>query len=232
MLPVGAIVSGQRPQRPEDKRMAIDLNDPEVKAAIKTAISEAVEAATEPLVAKNKELLGELKKARKNSEIDPEEFNSLREEKEALEGKLSEAVKANKTALQEAEKYKKLHESESGFTSKLLVDNGLMAELTAAGVKKELLDGAKALIERQVKVEQDGENRVAKVGDKTLKDFVTVWAGSDIGKNYVAAPANSGGGGKGGGGKPAQKTMPRASFDSLGTTEQSIFMNSGGTLTD
>jgi len=176
--------------------MAIDLNDPEVKAAI--------DAAVEAVSSKNKELLAELKKARKNSEIDPEEFNSLREEKESLETKLAEATKANKTALQEAEKFKKLHESESGFTSKLLVDNGLLAELTAAGVKKELLDGAKALIERQVKVEQDGENRVAKVGDKTLKDYVTEWAGSDIGKNYVAAPANSGGGSQGGGGKATQ----------------------------
>jgi len=108
----------------------------------------------------------------------------------------------------------------------------LMAEQTAAGVKKELLDGAKALIERHVKIESDGDNRVAKVGDKALKDYVTEWAGSDIGKNYVAAPANSGGGGQGGGGKPAAKTMARASFDGLGTTEQAAFMQSGGSLTD
>jgi len=207
----------------------------EQQAAIDAMIAKAVEAAeakAEATAAKNKELLGELKKARKNSEIDPEEYQRALDQVDELQSKLGEATKANKTALQEAEKFKKLHESESGFTSKLLVDNGLLAELTAAGVKKELLDGAKALIERQVKVEQDGENRVAKVGDKTLKDFVTEWAGSDIGKNYVAAPANSGGGSQGGGGKAAAKTMPRASFDGLGKTEQAAFMQTGGSLTD
>lgn len=207
----------------------------EQQAAIDAMIQKAVETAeakAEAVAAKNKELLGELKKARKNSEIDPAEFESLRETNEALEAKLAEATKANKTALAEVDKYKKLHESESGFTSKLLVENGLMAELTAAGVKKELLDGAKALIERQVKIESDGDNRIAKVGDKTLKDYVTGWAGSDIGKNYVAAPANSGGGSQGGGGSAATKTMARASFDGMGTTEQAAFMKSGGSLTD
>lgn len=207
----------------------------EQQAAIDAMIAKAVEAAeakAEATAAKNKELLGELKKARKNSEIDPEEYQRALDQVDELQSKLGEATKATKAALTDAEKYKKLHESESGFTSKLLVDNGLLAELTAAGVKKELLDGAKALIERQVKVEQDGENRVAKVGDKTLKDFVTEWAGSDIGKNYVAAPANSGGGSQGGGGKAEAKTMPRASFDGLGKTEQAAFMQSGGSLTD
>ena len=212
--------------------MAIDLNDPEFKAAIKQAVADAVDAATEPLATKNKELLGELKKARKNSEIDPEEFNSLREEKEALESKLSEAVKANKAALGEVEKFKKLHESESGFTSKLLIDNGLMAELTAAGVKPELLGGAKALIERQAKVETDGDNRVAKIGDKDIKSFVSEWATSDIGKNYVAAPVNGGGGSNGSTGKSQAQQMKRSDFDSIGKTEQATFMQSGGTLTD
>jgi hypothetical protein len=207
----------------------------EQQAAIDTMIAKAVETAeakAEATAAKNKELLGELKKARKNSEIDPEEHQRALDQVDELQSKLGEATKATKAALTDAEKYKKLHESESGFTSKLLVDNGLMAELTAAGVKKELLDGAKALIERQVKIEQDGENRVAKVGDKILKDFVTEWAGSDIGKNYVAAQANSGGGSQGGGGKAATKTMPRASFDGLGKTEQAAFMQTGGSLTD
>jgi multidrug efflux pump subunit AcrA (membrane-fusion protein) len=179
----------------------------EQQAAIDAMIAKAVETAeakAEATAAKNKELLGELKKARKNSEIDPDEYQRALDQVDELQSKLGEATKANKTALQEAEKYKKLHESESGFTSKLLVDNGLLAELTAAGVKKELLDGAMALIERHVKIEQDGENRIAKVGDKTLKDYVTEWAGSDTGKNYVAAPANSGGGSQGGGGKATQ----------------------------
>ena len=74
----------------------------EQQAAIDAMIAKAVEGAeakAEAVAAKNKELLGELKKARKNSEIDPAEFEALRETNEALETKLAEATKANKTAL-------------------------------------------------------------------------------------------------------------------------------------
>ena len=50
--------------------MSIDLNSPEAKEAIK----QAVEEATQGLAAKNKELLAEVKEARKSRTIDPKEI--------------------------------------------------------------------------------------------------------------------------------------------------------------
>ena len=150
--------------------------------------------ATDALSAKNKELLGEIKKARKNSEIAPEEFNSLREEKEALEAKLSDANKAIKTASQDVERFKKLHESESQYTAKSLIDSGLTNALIEAKVDAKFLPAVKALIGRDAKVELDGDNRIAKIKDKPLSDYVKEWAATDEGKHYVSAPVNSGGG--------------------------------------
>ncbi len=76
--------------------MAIDLKDPEVKAAIKEAVEGAVEEATTGLNAKNKELLGKLKAAQKNAEIDPADHAALQQELSETETKLAEAGKALK----------------------------------------------------------------------------------------------------------------------------------------
>jgi len=50
----------------------LDLNSPEVKAAI----NEAVQEATKGLLAKRDELLGEVKKLRKGQEIDPSDIKN------------------------------------------------------------------------------------------------------------------------------------------------------------
>lgn len=172
----------------------IDLSSPEVKEAIKAAVEEA----TSGLIKKRDELLGEVKKLRKNSEIDPEDYQRLKEENDELHGKVTEAQKAAKKAIDEAAKATKQAEAESGAVSKLLVDNGLNEALAKAGVKPEYLKAAKKMLAENVQVVQDGENRVAKVGDKALSDFVSAWAQSDEGKHFVSAPDNSGGGASGG----------------------------------
>jgi hypothetical protein len=175
--------------------VTIDLKAPEVQEAIRAAVEEA----TAPLTAKRDELLGELRKARKGQQIDPETVAKLEEEVERLKGEVSTHQKAAKTAQTEAEKAKKLHESEAQIVQRLLVDNGLTAELVKAGVKEAVhIKAAKAMLAGQVQIVADGENRVAKVGDKTLEAFVGDWAKSDEGKFFVAAPANNGGGANGG----------------------------------
>ena len=173
----------------------IDLKDPAVQDAIKAAVDEA----TAGLLKKRDELLGEVKKLRKNSEIDPEDYQRLKDENDELQGKVTEATKAAKKAETEAQKALKQAEAEAGMTSKLLVDNGLNEALTKAGVKPEYLKAAKAMFAGQVQVVTDGDSRVAKVGDKALSDFVSAWAAGDEGKHFVAAPNNSGGGSGGGG---------------------------------
>lgn len=182
----------------------IDLNDPSVKEAIKAAVDEA----TAGLLKKRDELLGEVKKLRKNFEIDPEDYQRLKEENEELQGKVAEANKAAKKAGEDAQKALKQAEAEGSAVRQLLVENGLNEALTKAGVKPEYLKAAKAMFAKDVQVIADGENRVAKVGDKALTDFVSEWAQTDEGKHFVTAPANSGGGagaGKGGSFTPNKK---------------------------
>jgi hypothetical protein len=118
---------------------------------------------------------------------------------DATQAKLAEAVKAAKAATTEAEKVKKQYETESKVAHNLLVENGLTQALVAAKVKPELMKAAKAMLSGSVVLTADGENRVAKIGDKPLADAITEWAKSDEGKHFVAAPANGGGGASGGG---------------------------------
>jgi len=190
----------------------IDLNDPSVKEAIKAAVDEA----TAGLLKKRDELLGEVKKLRKNSEIDPEDYQRLKDENEELQGKVTEANKAVKKASEDAQKALKQAEAEGSAVRQLLVENGLNEALTKAGVKPEYLKAAKAMFAKDVQVVQDGENRVAKVGDKALTEFVTSWAQSDEGKHFVSAPANSGGGA--GGSKGSQGASVKGKVD--GTPEE------------
>jgi hypothetical protein len=187
--------------------MAFDPQDAESKKAIKDAVEAAVTEATSGLVAKNQELIGKLKKAQKDSTISPEDHAALQAELDTTTAKLTEAVKLAKTATTEAEKIKKAYESESKVAHDLLVKQGLSTALLANGVKNPAyLEAAEALLYGKVVLTADGENRVAKVGDKPLADFVKEWAVSDKGKAFVEAPGNSGGGAHGGGAGTAAMT--------------------------
>lgn len=209
--------------------MAIDLKDAEVKEAIQAAVDEAVFG----LQAKNQELLGKLKKATKDAQIDPAEHQALQAEKETLEAKLTEATKSLKVVQTESEKIKKAYETESKVAHNLLVENGLTVALLESGVKNPAYQkAAKAMLAGQVVLVADGENRVAKVGDKPLVDFVKSWATSDEGKAFVDAPANNGGGANGGGnGAVGAKTMTRNAFEGLDPAKKMEFTKAGGALT-
>ena len=165
-------------------------------------IDAMIEAATGGLKSKNTELLAELKKARKSAEITPEQLSEVEAERDKLQSDLQAAHKLVKDATKAAETASKALEQESGFTQKLLIDNGLVGELTKHGVTNAAhLKAAQAMLRAGVQIVADGENRVAKVGDKALSDYVKDWAASDEGKHFVAAPNNSGGGANGGSGK-------------------------------
>lgn len=193
--------------------MPLDINDPEVKAAIDAAIEDAVSG----LKAKNIDLAARLEKARKGKEIDPDDHNALVARADKLESDLQAAQKENKTLKTEYDKTKKAHETESAFTQKLLVDNGLVGELTKANITNPvLLKAAKEMLKSQVALVIDGDNRKAMVGDKELSAFVEEWAASDEGKHFVTAQANSGGGaplGTGKAGGDMSKLSPMQKMD-------------------
>ena len=206
------------------------MDEKEVKEKIEAAVAEA----TAGLVAKNQELLGKLKKATKDAQIDPSEHAALQSELDATQAKLAEATKALKAANTEAEKVKKAYESESKLTHRLLVENGLTDALTKAGVTNPVhLRAAKAMLSGQVQLVAEGDNRIAKVGDKALADYVGEWAKGEEGKYFVAAQQNGGGGAPGGAGKGGNaKTLTRTAFDGLDVAAKSKFIADGGTVTD
>lgn len=193
--------------------MPFDPKDPEAKAAIDAAVQAAVDEATAGLSAKNKELLAKLAVARKSAEITPEQFAAVEAERDKLQADLTAAQKAAKDATKAAETATKQLADESGFTQRLLIDNGLTQALTAHGVTNPVhLKAAQALLRSGVQIVADGENRVAKVGDKVLGDYVKEWAAGDEGKHFVAAASNSGGGAAGGGsGTPATAEIMKLS---------------------
>lgn len=199
---------------------AFDPEDEDTKAAIDAAVEKAIGG----LQTKNRELLAKLRKAEKGSEIDPAEVERLESELETLKGQLSDANKALKTATKAAEDVTKQFTAEQAFNHRLLIENGLTAELTAAGVTSpHLLKAALAMIQLEHKpgVVAEGENRVAKIGDKPLADFVKEWAGSDAGKTFVSAGGNSGGGASGGKGAGGGDGANPWAKDSFNLTKQS-----------
>ena len=227
-------MTGHQPgQRPlitlREIEMPFDANDAETKKAVKKAVSEAVteavSEAVEGLKAKNSELLGKLKKAQKNAEIDPAEHAALQAELDEAQEELRASKKAEKKAVTEAEASKKSYEGESKVVHDLLVDQGLSKSLLENGIKNpSFLNAAKAMLKGQVTLESTGDKRLAKVGDKGLSEYIKEWAGSDEGKEFVSAPNNSGGGGGGGGGgnpgnENLTKMSPEARLDHINVQE-------------
>ncbi len=172
-------------------------------AADKKILDDAIADAISGLQSKNADLLTEVKKLKKGREIDPQTVTDLETENEKLTADLAIAQKTAKDATKAAETATNALKSESTAVARLLIDSGLVSELTKHGVTNPVhLKAAQAMLRGGVTIAADGENRVAKIGDKVLADAVKEWAGSDEGKFFVTAATNSGGGAAGGGGKP------------------------------
>lgn len=202
------------------------FDTPEEKAALQAAIDEAVQG----LKTKNDELILKNKKLAKGQEIDPQTVVDLENQLDAMKGELTTAQKAAKEAVKTAETATKALQAESGFTQKLLVDNGLVSELTKHGVTNPVhLKAAQAMLRSGVQIVADGENRTAKFGDKALADYVKEWATGDEGKHFVAAPNNSGGGAQGGG-NAGGKTIKEAAFNDMRPADRAKAMASGMTI--
>lgn len=200
---------------------------------LKAKIDEAIEAATGGLAKKNQELLAELKEARKGKAIDPAELDRLQTKIDSLEVDLGSAQKASKEQAKLLKQAQDALASESGFTQKLLLDNGLNDALVKAGVANQFLPAVKAMLGTQAKIIADGDARKAIIGDKELKDFVSDWATTDEGKHFISAPSNGGGGASGGAGNGSNaKVWTRERFDSASHYERSEFAKAGGKVED
>lgn len=167
----------------------IDLSAPEVQEAIKAA----VEKATAPLIAKRDELLGEVKKLRRESQIDPADLEKVEAERDQLKQQLAEAQRSLAKAQKDLEATAKARdEIQNAYTSSLK-EAALTDALTKAGITNPVhLKAAKALLGSAVEVAEENGQRVVKAGDKPLVDFVTEWAGGEEGKYFRANGADGG----------------------------------------
>lgn len=197
----------------------------DIDAAVKAA-TEKVQESIDRLEAKNEELVGENRKAkaaaRAASEIKPEDLTAAEDRAEKAEARIKELEKAAKDATTAKEKAEKALEDETGFTSKLLIQDGLKSALLANGVKDDtFIDALTAKFAAGATVVTEGDVRKAMIGDKSLDDAIKEFAASEPGKKFVSAPVNGGGGADGGRTiKADAKTMTRAAYNALSQTEQ------------
>lgn len=205
--------------------------------AVEAEIIADQEAAVEGLQRKNRELIMTNKKL-KASGGDDEKVTELEAKIEELTGQIAAEKKAAAKIAQERDTFKVAAESERGAVSKLILDGGLTEALTKAGVRKELMPAARALLKERgvlsVKVDGDTRKAVAMKDGKELdlESFITEFVGSDEGKAYIPGGLNSGGGATPGSGSAGSKTMKRAAFEALDPAAKMEFSKGGGTLTE
>lgn len=134
---------------------------------------EELKASNEAILSKNKELLGELKKERaKNREVDLDTYNKVIEENEVIKANLEKVQKEYKT---QVEKLSNDLNGKDAYLQKVIVDDGITKALLDAGVKKEMLAPAIAMLKGEVKTINDNGDYKAVVGDKALNDYAGEW---------------------------------------------------------
>lgn len=151
-----------------------------------------LQAEKEAMSAKNKELLGEIKKlkAKNNDAVDAEKyaeleakFDELQEQNDKLVKKYDADVKKLNADLSTA----------NGSLNRYLIDAGLSDNLAKAGVKAEFLEATKALLRGQASLKDEKGELKAYIADKPISEFVSEWAQKD-GRAFIAAPQGQGGG--------------------------------------
>lgn len=164
------------------------------------------------LKTKNADLLGKLKKKDDGEGGKVAELESKIDDlTEQLAKTTRDSEKVRKALEKERDDFKAMAANEQTAVSRLVLDNGLTEALTKAGVRKELLPAARALLKEQgilsVKSEGDVRKAVAKLAkdgkeeELTLEDYITKhFVASESGKAFIPASGNSGAGAGGNGG--------------------------------
>lgn len=210
-----------------------DLKD---QSSLDAALAAAIATAVEGLKTKNDEILGKLAAAKEN--MAPDDLAALQQAaidlKTLKDGQLEEQGEYKKlldtARAQHAEAIKaitdKFNTSEAQVKH-LMVNDGLAKALGAHNVNPVLLDAAISLLSGDVTLTDLDGKKTAQVGDKSLNDYVSDWASSDVGKNFTLAGGNTGGGAGGNGGANTPDDIAKA-FTHAGwnITEQAKLYNS------
>jgi hypothetical protein len=148
-----------------------------------------LEAAVEKATKEKKTLLDEKVKAKQEAEAAREAAEAAEEDKaraakdvEALEKQITKRFEKQLSDLTKA------NQSYEGQLSQLLIDNTIQANLAKHNVSPAYQKALTAMLKAEAKLE-DG---AAVVNGVSLEDHIASFVGSDEGKVFVAAPANSG----------------------------------------
>lgn len=189
----------------------LGVDDAKIDAIVAQAENEREEEVA-GLKTKNADLLGKLKKKDDGEGGKVAELESKIDDlTEQLAKTTRDSEKVRKALEKERDDFKALAANEQTAVSRLVLDNGLTEALTKAGVRKELLPAARALLKEQgiLSVKSDGDVRkaVAKLAkdgkeeELTLEDYITKhFVASESGKAFIPASGNSGAGAGGNGG--------------------------------
>lgn len=172
-----------------------NLTNLDLSEEVKAKIVEEYKADITGLKNKNSELLGSLKNSKtKLSEfegIDTEEYKTLKADKAKFEeNKLLEEKRYTELLAKKEEDSKKLTETIAILNNEKK-SNVLTNELIKAGVKPELVDIAKSYFGSKATLKDDGK---VVIGDKELSETISEWSNSEVGKTFIKAVANNGGG--------------------------------------
>lgn len=182
------------------------------------------------LEAKNAELVGDLRKARKSSEIKPEDLAAAEDRADKAEQALAEANKQVKALTGERDKAVKALEQESAAARTFALDAEITDAIAKGNVVPALVPAFKAMVAQQAKADLvDGKYSVM-IGDKPARDYITSFLDSDDGKHFKAAAANGGGGAPGGGGAGGGKVANAEQFAAMSAKDRAAFFAGGGTL--
>ena len=227
---------------------AVNMDAPEVQEAIKLAVAEA----TANMAKKNSELLSELRPLKRLKDIDPDEYQTLKQqaaETEAARLKKSGEFDTLKAQLVTAHQKEIAARDQRELTMKSaleqhLIDSEATRSITEAkGSSRLLLPHVKSM----VRVEEDGGRYVTRVVDPLTGSPRVKADGAYMSINELVAEmkaditvygrafepsSNSGSGSQQSNGSGGTKTMPLSQFNELSPQDRSKYMSSGGTLTD
>lgn len=176
----------------------------------------SLKTAHEAVKSKRDELKTQLEETTARFEGLPEDFNidAFKTLKAAAEGKGGQVTAEQVEEIRKAERaklekeYGPIKDRNNVLTTEVRrskIDDGLTNALVGAGVPKEYLAGARALLKENGKIELvENEGRFEAVvesglGPQKLSEFVTEWVGTSEGKVFLGKP--TGGDAMGSGGK-------------------------------
>lgn len=167
-------------------------------------------------------------------DLTAEDFNAMKD-KSLSSGEIDQKLKEQRESIVKQHQ-KELDQLKSQLSEKDELVNThvksatLQKAMAEAGVAKQFMPAVEAMMRDKIKV----EGTDVYLNEKPVTDALKEWAGSDDGKHYVAAPANSGGGthdsGKSNG--AGKREMQRSEFDALSSAERMAATKQGIQLTD